>query len=124
MLLKDVPIDAICYMQERIGDDKNAMEVRETFYVRDADAPCRHPHNVRIGRIGVVQGDPDRVDEDAGRTVARYIKVSGPVCRDPGEADGRTTVRLLSDGGSRWWKSVDLVRRLTGSADLPETANT
>ena len=124
MQLKDVPAGAICYMQERIGDDKNAIEVRETFYVRDADALCRYPHNVRIGRIGVVQGDHDRVDEDAGRAVARYIKVTGPVCRDPGEADGRTTVRLLSDGESRWWKSVELVRRLTGSADLHEPVNT
>ena len=87
-----------------------------------ADAPCRHPHNVRIGRIGVVQGDPDRVDEDAGRPVPRFVKCSGPVCRDPGEADGRTNVRLLSDGESRWWKSVETVRLLKGDAPIQSQA--
>jgi hypothetical protein len=122
MQLKDVPVGAICYMQERIGDDRNAMEVRETFYMRDADTPCRYPHNVRIGRIGVVQGDPDRIDEDAGRPVPRSVKCSGTVCRDPGEADGRTTVRLLSDGESRWWKSVETVRLLKGDAPIQSQA--
>ena len=96
--LKDVPAGAVCYTQERIGDDKNAMEVREVFYIRDPDAPCRYSHNVRIGRIGIAQGDEAGANLNA---MPRYHRFSVP-CRDPGEVDGRINVHLLSAGRSTW----------------------
>lgn len=98
MQLKDVSPGSICFMQERMGDDRNAMEVREVFYVRDPDALCRHSHNVRIGRIGIAQGD---ATDAANGGTPRYHRFGAP-CRDPGEADGRTKVELLSDGNSVW----------------------
>lgn len=88
MKLKDVPFGAVCYTSERLGDDKSNMEVREVFYIRDPDGPCRHPHNVRIARIGIAQGN-------ASEWTPRYARKADPPCRDPGEADGRTPVQLV-----------------------------
>ena len=101
MLAKDVPIGATFYTSERMGDDRNNMEVRETFYVRDPDAPCRYPHNVRIGRIGMVQGDPT-----PGVGPPRYRSVNDAPCRDPGEMDGRISVHLISDQTAVWELSI------------------
>lgn len=100
MKAKDVPAGALFYTSERIGDDKNSMEVREVFYVREPDAPCRHPHNVRIGRIALIQGDPD------GSEPPRYRRVLNEVCYDPGEMDGRTAVYLLSERPAIWEQSI------------------
>lgn len=96
MYAKDVPPGSVFYTSERLGDDRNSMEVREVFYVRDGDAPCRYPHNIRIGRVGIVQGDPD------SKEPPRYRRMNDEPCRDPGEMDGRATVHLLSDEQSVW----------------------
>lgn len=77
-LLKDVSPGSIVFTSERMED-----EIRETFYIRDADRECRYDYNVPVGRFGMVQGDP--------RSGApRIVRMSGTACRDPGEADGRT----------------------------------
>lgn len=96
MQLKDVPPGTICYATERIGDDKNRMEVRETYWLRDEDSPCRHAHFVRTARLGCIQGTPG--DEDG----PRYHRLLREPCRDPGETDGRIQVHLLSAGASMW----------------------
>lgn len=84
-MLRDAAPGEVVYMQERIGDDKNSMEVRETFYLREDGRDCWHPHNVPIARLAVIQGDP-------GSAVPRYVWLGPSPCRDPGEADGRVSV--------------------------------
>ena len=100
MLAKDVPPGATFYTSERMGDDRNNMEVREVFYIRDPDGPCRYSHNVRIARIGTIQGDPD------GEGPPRYRSVNKEPCRDPGEMDGRTTCHLLTERTAVWEQSI------------------
>ena len=96
MRLADVPAGAIVYTKEMMGDDKNSMEVREVFYMRDPDGPCLYDYDVKCARLGIVQGDPNDPDGHV-----RYVRFGKP-SRDPGEADGRIDVRLLRDGGSVW----------------------
>lgn len=100
MQAKDVPPLELFYTTERMGDGRNNMEVREVFYVRDHNAPCRYPHNVRIGRIGIIQGDPESADPP------RYRRIGKEPCRDPGEMDGRTVVHLLSKRTAVWEQSI------------------
>ena len=85
-------------MRERIGDDRNNMEIRETFWLRDADGPCRFEHGVRTARLGLVQGDPF---DTSG---ARYSRVLSEPCRDPGETDGRVQVKVVDDASV--WRSL------------------
>lgn len=98
-LVKDIPPFEVFFTSEKIGDDRSGMEVREVFYVRDPDGPCLYPHNVKIGLIAIVQGDPD------GEGPPRYIRTGG-VSRDPGEMDGRTVAHLLSEKTAIWEQSI------------------
>jgi len=99
MLLRDVPAGTICFTRETIGDDRNNLEVRETFYRRIGGLEkTRYPRNVMIARLGIAQGDPNQ-----GPAVPpRYRVALSPPCCDPGEADGLTQVHRLFDGLSRW----------------------
>lgn len=101
--LADVPVGELCFMQERLGDDRNRMEIRETFYLRE-ERVCRHPHFVGVARIGLVQGTQGESP--------RYRWKNFPPCRDPGEADGRVLVHLLSEH-SVWAPAL----LLSGKAD-------
>jgi hypothetical protein len=98
--VKDIQPGETFYTTENIGDDRNSMEVRETFYVRDPDRPCRYTVNVPVGLIAVVQGDPN------GDGPPRYVRSGCGVSRDPGEMDGRTKAYLLSDRPAVWEQSI------------------
>lgn len=105
----------IMFTVERMGDDKNTMEIREVFYMRDPDGECRWPHNVKVARLGIVQGDPTHEDVVAGGR-PRYARWGEP-SRDPGEADGRTMCRPLGDCSASVWariyhKELGLAERL------------
>lgn len=97
MQAKDVPEGQVFYSSERIGDDKSAIEVREVFYRRAPPRACRFQHGVPIVRLGMAQGTPSELP--------RYIRRLVLPCADPGEIDGRTTVRVL-DGDSVWASAV------------------
>ena len=98
--VKDIASGETFYTSERIGDDTNGMEVRETFYIRDPDRQCRHPHNVAVAQIGTIQGDPESMEPP------RYRRVSKEPCRDPGEMDGRTSAYTLSERTAVWEQSI------------------
>lgn len=90
--LKDCDPGEIVFTTERMGDDRNSMEVREVFYIRDPERPYRYPHNVPVALLGMVQGDVDCEEWEA--IAPRFMRISGP-SRDPGEADGRTIVQSM-----------------------------
>lgn len=98
--IKDVAPGKTFYTQERLGDDIGGMEVRETYYVRDPDAPCRYPHNVRAGRLATIQGDP------TASHPPRYCVSLETPCRDPGEIDGRVLVHLVGDDPAGIWEQA------------------
>ena len=98
--VKEVPPGALFYLSEHIGDDQNNTEVREVFYVRDPDRLCQYPHNVPVGRIATIQGDPSSGEPP------RYRRVNDPICRDPGEMDGRAMCHLLAKRTSVWELSI------------------
>lgn len=86
--MKDWPIGAPMLVQHPMPPDG---EVREILYVREPDGPVRYDYNVRICRLLTLQGHKN--------SDPRYR--AGPrVCRDPGEADGRTVV--VDPGRSNW----------------------
>lgn len=93
MRVKDMKPGTLFFTAEKIGDDKNMVEVREVLYVREPDRPCRYEHNVSVARLATVQGIV--LDKP------RYVVRNDPPCRDPGEMDGRTLANLFP-GISLW----------------------
>lgn len=55
--LKDVAPGTLVVTQETIGDSKGNIEIRNVFY-RRLDGDARYPHNVRVERLGIAQGEP------------------------------------------------------------------
>lgn len=94
MAVKSIAANMIFYIAEMIGDDRNAMEIREVFYIRDPDGPCRYPNNVRVARLALFQGTQGKEP--------RYVDGCIPPCRDPGEMDGRMQALPLTSEGSAW----------------------
>lgn len=92
--MKDFAPGELMFTVERMGDDKNNMEVREVFFRRE-DGPTRYPENVRVARLGIVQGDP--YDTESERP--RFSRWGRP---DHTEADGRTLANGPGLGGSAW----------------------
>ena len=85
---RDVPPGQVVIVRDKIGDNG---EFREVVYCREEDGPTRHAYNVPVTRLRTMQGHTGQKP--------RYD--SGPIaCRDPGEADGRTST--LHGSASFW----------------------
>lgn len=112
MRVADVEAGRIFLVREWFGDDRNNMEVRETFYIRDPDDQCRYPHNVRVARLATIQGSTD------DGSPPRYCGVLPEPCRDPGEMDGRVTCIVLEPDRPTFWSSwlKDAVTEMRGRA--------
>lgn len=74
MILLQVAHRALVVVTENMDDD----EIRETYYIREADLNVKYPYNVSVARIGMAQGVPCHK--------ARVVKMHTTPCRDPGEA--------------------------------------
>ena len=96
-MVKDIPSGEAFFLTEKMGDDRNNVEVREVFYAR-LDGPCRYPNNVRVGLIAIVQGDPD------GEGPPRFRRSGGELTVT--EMDGRMTAHLLSERTAVWEQSI------------------
>ncbi len=82
-MIKDVPSGTYFVLVSPTGD-----EVRETYYVRDPDGPCKYPSNVRAGRLATIQGKPGKPP--------RYCVINEDPVRNPGEIDGRAQAELVT----------------------------
>lgn len=93
---RDCLIGQVVFTLDRFED-----EIRETYYIRggkpyhnDQEAACRYAGNVRMERLGFVQGNPNLPKP-------RISKITPP-CGDPGEMPGATPVYDLHHSRYFW----------------------
>lgn len=86
MILLQAAHRALVVVTENMDDD----EIRETYYIREADPNVRYPYNVGVARIGIVQGVPGEKP--------RVVKMHNTPCHDPGEAHQMTPCEPAREG--------------------------